>query len=640
MVFNRTTAVARAKASTTNEPGMCQKWTRLIFGAPSVGDVDRDGDADAVDGWKSENLKHPGDRNPPIGVPVAFSGGSHGNGHRAVVIGRNGVLRSTDMNGKVFSKGHVGTTTIADCERVMGVKYLGWSEDISGIPIPKPSTAPTPPKPPVQETSYVLDVSHHQFDKGFTLAMAWKQGYRHVILKLTQGVGYVDPKYKSALAEAKKLGFRVAVYHFLEEGNGAKQAANAAKNIGDKSIPLWIDVEQTRKGKPDESNPTLKDWAAFREAGVKLGLKIVGKYLNEEYWKGIGRPGIDGPLKLWRPAYPTLRQDYASKLYPGNQHARWDPFGGQKPILWQFTQNAKINGYSGGVDVSAFRGTHAELNKLNLFKSFASAPEPKPTPTPAPTPAPKPADKPVVNDKTMSFTVNLVPGNKNETAAQIKADMKLVKSKSATSGVIFNTERTPAQRTAMMEELGKGYTSVRENECVIALGSDWSVESSNSILLAKEDPSMAGVSPRRYLNDAFVKNRRLADAEFALLGTHLLSEANCIHTKVKGRAWRETMWPVQVEDVLTEVQRVHDLGVPVVLAGDFNTGVNFNGKKLFGLLQVRFGKNAVHVHNGALDHIFLIGTDKVRLEEIGTEVKTDNKSDHDMVTAKVKATLL
>lgn len=637
MVFNRTTALARAMKSTTNEPGMCQKWTRQIFGAPSVGDVDRDGDADAVDGWKSENLKHPGDRNPPSGVPVAFSGGSSGHGHRAVSRG-GGNLRSTDMDGAHFSKGHVGNTTIADCERVMGVKYLGWSEDISGIPIPKSSTAPTPPKPPVSQTSFVLDVSHHQFDKGFELEMAWKQGYRHVILKCTQGVGYVDPAYKSAVAAAKKLGFRVSVYHFLEEGNGAKQAENLNKNIIYKNLPVWIDVELTREGKSDESKPTAKDWIAFRDAATKRKLKVIGKYLNENYWKEIGRPNLDGPLKLWRPAYPTMRQDYASKLYPGNHNARWDPYGGQTPTLWQFTSNAKINGYSGGVDVSAFRGTDAEFNKL-FVKISDTAPKPEPKPTPPPPSAPKPTPAPV---KAMTFTVNLVPGNKNETVEQIKSDMALVKKKSSTSGVVFNTERaSKAQRQAVSDGLGKGWTRYREVETTTAVGSDWTIESSKAMLLAKEDPSLAGVSPRRYLVEGFGTNKRLADAEFCLMGTHLVSEANCQHVNVKGRAWREKTWTIQVDDILAEVKRVHELGIPIVLAGDFNTGIKFSSKKLFAKIQSLFGGDyAVAVHTGALDAIYLIGTDKVKFFEVGVEVKTDNKSDHDMVTAKVKAVLL
>lgn len=137
MVYNREQAARRAEASKTNTPGMCQAWTRGIFGAGSAGDRDGDGDADAIDGWKSEplNKRHPGDRNPPRGVPVSFDLKF---GHRAVSLG-GGKIRSTDMQGNVYTPGVVGTTTIAALEKAMGIRYLGWSETITGILIPPPT---------------------------------------------------------------------------------------------------------------------------------------------------------------------------------------------------------------------------------------------------------------------------------------------------------------------------------------------------------------------------------------------------------------------------------------------------------------------------------------------------------------------
>ena len=147
MVYNREEAARRAEAARTNTPGTCQMWTRGIFGAHSAGDRDLDGDADAVDGWISESAahRHQGDRNPPRGVPVAFAGGSRGYGHRAVSLG-GGRIRSTDMTSSGYKAGVVGTTTIAQIERSMGVRYLGWSDTITGLLIP----VPAPPKPPTR----------------------------------------------------------------------------------------------------------------------------------------------------------------------------------------------------------------------------------------------------------------------------------------------------------------------------------------------------------------------------------------------------------------------------------------------------------------------------------------------------------
>lgn len=150
MVRNREEAAKLAENSQFNKPGTCQLWTRTIFDAPSVGDRDGDGDADAVDGWKSEPVSYRhGDRKPPRGVPVAWSGGSKGYGHRAISLGpdRNGVyqIRSTDAGGS----GKIATVPLDFFEKQWGLGYLGWSETISGLTIPavvKPDPEPEPPQ--------------------------------------------------------------------------------------------------------------------------------------------------------------------------------------------------------------------------------------------------------------------------------------------------------------------------------------------------------------------------------------------------------------------------------------------------------------------------------------------------------------
>lgn len=140
MVNSREQAAKLAEKSIKNTPGTCQLWTRTQFGAPSAGDRDRDGDADAVDGWKSEpEASRHSDRNPPRGVPVAWSGGSKGYGHRAISLG-NGLIRSTDAGGR----GYVATVPLEWVERNWGMKYLGWSDTITGIPIPNDNPAPKP----------------------------------------------------------------------------------------------------------------------------------------------------------------------------------------------------------------------------------------------------------------------------------------------------------------------------------------------------------------------------------------------------------------------------------------------------------------------------------------------------------------
>lgn len=143
MVNNRAEALEAARRTTRNVPNTCQLVTRGWFNAPSVGDFDGDGAADAEDGWKSEPLsaRH-SDRRPPAGTPVAYLGGSRDNGHRAISVGPIGGvyhIRSTDAGGL----GRVATVPLDWPEKTWGLKYAGWSETIDGIPIP-----PIPPTGP------------------------------------------------------------------------------------------------------------------------------------------------------------------------------------------------------------------------------------------------------------------------------------------------------------------------------------------------------------------------------------------------------------------------------------------------------------------------------------------------------------
>jgi hypothetical protein len=152
-------AIEKASAQKTNRVGTCQFNVHEWFDAPSVGDQDHDGDADAVDGWESEPKAYriTGTRNPNVvGVPVAFGGGSRGFGHRALLM-NPGAIRSTDMLDNRYSPGHTSTVRAATTsealsiiENAMGVHYLGASKTISGILIP--NFRQTTPKPPSRQT--------------------------------------------------------------------------------------------------------------------------------------------------------------------------------------------------------------------------------------------------------------------------------------------------------------------------------------------------------------------------------------------------------------------------------------------------------------------------------------------------------
>ena len=113
-----------AKLGKTHTPGMCQREIRLLFNVPSVGDHDRDGDADAHDAWKSAVAKGKvvKDRkvaNAPRGAYLYFSGGTHG--HVALGLGGDDCV-STDAAGR----GVWGRSKISALEKRWNRQYEGY----------------------------------------------------------------------------------------------------------------------------------------------------------------------------------------------------------------------------------------------------------------------------------------------------------------------------------------------------------------------------------------------------------------------------------------------------------------------------------------------------------------------------------
>lgn len=130
MTISREQVARNASQVKTYDVGMCARFSRECAGFGALGDFDNDGDADAVDMWKASTNRHEGDRNPPLGVFVFWSGGSKGHGHAAISLG-NGQVRSTDRP----LSGLVGTVPLGSIGPAWGMTYLGWTDEPYGNPI-------------------------------------------------------------------------------------------------------------------------------------------------------------------------------------------------------------------------------------------------------------------------------------------------------------------------------------------------------------------------------------------------------------------------------------------------------------------------------------------------------------------------
>lgn len=166
----RRRALERAAAQSKNGPtfgkDQCLMRTRALYGAPAIGDFDGDGAADAEDGWKATQHKHPTTvpTGIPAGVPVWWGGGSGDHGHVAISAGA-GMCWSTDIE----RTGRYDLVPITRIRDRWGLPLLGWSEDINGVRVydgPPPSTSKEKPVAPnrIQNTHTAIAAALKSLD--------------------------------------------------------------------------------------------------------------------------------------------------------------------------------------------------------------------------------------------------------------------------------------------------------------------------------------------------------------------------------------------------------------------------------------------------------------------------------------------
>ncbi len=197
-------------------------------------------------------------------------------------------------------------------------------------------------------TVFVADISDYQ--RGLTIRELRDAGMVAVVIKATEGESHQQRYFAGWVADARRLGMPVAAYHFLHDGDNnylVRQAANTARVVPD-DVPVFVDAE----------------------GGV--GIAPAQRYAEHLTRQGLHVPVIynahdPGPhYGWWRARYLTNPTGSAQAIYTrqGGDTGRGWVAGVD---MWQFTSRGRIPGYSGDVDISAYRGTAAELAATGWF---------------------------------------------------------------------------------------------------------------------------------------------------------------------------------------------------------------------------------------------------------------------------------
>lgn len=171
----------------------------------------------------------------------------------------------------------------------------------------------------------------------------------YVLIRATAGKDRPDYRFAENWKAAREEGIVRGAYHFFRPNeNSIEQADLFIKTVklrrGD--LPPVLDIEQLPKTQSiDSLRKGLKRW--LNRVEVHYGVKPI-IYTGEKYYESF--------LKKDFSDYPFWIANY--NFFVEEIKDDW--------LFWQFTENGRIEGIEGPVDINIFNGTSKELRYLTV----------------------------------------------------------------------------------------------------------------------------------------------------------------------------------------------------------------------------------------------------------------------------------
>lgn len=181
-----------------------------------------------------------------------------------------------------------------------------------------------------------IDISSHQGD----IDLSVLGGVDFVIVKATEGTGYVNPYCDSKYQQARNLGKCVGFYHFAGTQGATAEAEYFCDNCSGyfgTGIPV-LDWEG------DQSVAWVNEFV--HHVHERTG---VWPWIYGNPWR-FNQGGVEQNCARWVAEYPNV-------IRPGLD---FDP--GQTPpadglvACWQYASDGAVSGYSGNLDINEFYG--------------------------------------------------------------------------------------------------------------------------------------------------------------------------------------------------------------------------------------------------------------------------------------------
>lgn len=202
-------------------------------------------------------------------------------------------------------------------------------------------------------TTYGIDVSYYQGDIDWQAVR--DDGVRFAFIRVSDGTGFLDPKFQQNWEGARAAGILRGVYQFFRsDDDPVAQADLLLSHMGalePDDLPPVADVESTDGVSAAARIDKLRTWLEHVEAGS--GAKPI-IYTGGYFWQdNVGTDEFNDHL-LWHAGYTggTCPSTVA------NQWADW--------AFWQFSSTGSVAGIAGNVDENRFNGSFEQLLEITV----------------------------------------------------------------------------------------------------------------------------------------------------------------------------------------------------------------------------------------------------------------------------------
>ncbi len=212
-------------------------------------------------------------------------------------------------------------------------------------------------------TIWGIDVSHHQ--GSIDWAQVKQSGCSFAFIKATEGATFIDKLFQHNHQCAKENGLLVGAYHFLRSSSTIEAQLENFRNVtagcypGD--LPPALDIELPKQWSELKASEcvdlAMQFLQGIEELLAPLASKTAGKplpfiYLSPNFADQI----LKNDPRLER--YPLWLAHYTTAAQPRTPQ----PWSEWK--FWQHSNEGRVSGIAGNVDLNRFSGNQEELRSL------------------------------------------------------------------------------------------------------------------------------------------------------------------------------------------------------------------------------------------------------------------------------------